>query len=261
MSFRSFKTARHHHHHRGDDAFARGGGGGGGGGGSSFVYARRRQELVPRPRTPAKRCGFRGTRSSIQHHRHHHEKDKTGKIVEEEFVKIDHFRDDRRGPKEGSRRGRRKVRVKNLKVHRDGSTRAMALQALRNEAGCMGAVPSNIYASQDSGRSSFAQAASPAKCVVTSRLRESFTLHMDDNGNVLAVDTVGCPVGAFRRGRRRRTQQRKRRRVRRYSSRTARSFDRWPRRGFRAGAAVERGCGDDGRENAGGPMGAKKARD
>ena len=56
-------------------------------------------------------------------------------------------------------------------------------------------VPSNIYASQDSGRSSFAQAASPAKCVVTSRLRESFTLHMDDNGNVLAVDyEAECPV-------------------------------------------------------------------
>ena len=91
-----------------------------------------------------------------------------------------------------------KFRVKNLKVHRDelDARAKRALQALAKRDGMYRVrVPSNIYASQDSGRSSFAQAASPAKCVVTSRLRESFTLHMDDNGNVLAVDyEAECPV-------------------------------------------------------------------
>ena len=70
-----------------------------------------------------------------------------------------------------------KFRVKNLKVHRGDELSWHSGVIALNEAGCRVRVPSNIYASQDSGRSSFAQAASPAKCVVTSRLRESFVAH------------------------------------------------------------------------------------
>ena len=211
VSFRSFKTARHHHHHhhRGDDAFARGGGGGGGGGGrgSSSSSAARDDDRTlvdasakthgeevrfplwhaleyPTP-TTSPRKGQNEKKEDVEE--------------EEEFVKIGFISgtivvDQRKGADVADE----KFRVKNLKVHRDelDARAKRALQALAKRDGMYRVrVPSNIYASQDSGRSSFAQAASPAKCVVTSRLRESFTLHMDDNGNVLAVDyEAECPV-------------------------------------------------------------------
>ena len=204
VSFRSFKTARDHHHHRGDDAFARGGGGGGGGGrGSSSSSARDddRTLVDASAKTHGEGCGFPcGTRSSIQHHRHHHEKDKReeGRCRRRRVGQIGFISGTSSCTRKGADVADEKFRVKNLKVHRDelDARAKRALQALAKRDGMYRVrVPSNIYASQDSGRSSFAQAASPAKCVVTSRLRESFTLHMDDNGNVLAVDyEAECPV-------------------------------------------------------------------
>ena len=204
VSFRSFKTARHHH--RGDDAFARGGGGGGGGRGSSSSSAARDDDrtLVD---ASAKTHGEE-VRFPLWHALEYPtpstsprkgQNEKKEDVEEEEFVKIGFISgtivvDQRKGADVADE----KFRVKNLKVHRDelDARAKRALQALAKRDGMYRVrVPSNIYASQDSGRSSFAQAASPAKCVVTSRLRESFTLHMDDNGNVLAVDyEAECPV-------------------------------------------------------------------
>ena len=207
VSFRSFKTARHHHHHhRGDDAFARGGGGGGGGGrGSSSSSARDddRTLVDASAKTHGEEVRFplwhalEYPTPSTSPRKGQNEKKED--VEEEEFVKIGFISgtivvDQRKGADVADE----KFRVKNLKVHRDelDARAKRALQALAKRDGMYRVrVPSNIYASQDSGRSSFAQAASPAKCVVTSRLRESFTLHMDDNGNVLAVDyEAECPV-------------------------------------------------------------------
>ena len=206
VSFRSFKTARHHHHHRGDDAFARGGGGGGGGGrGSSSSSARDddRTLVDASAKTHGEEVRFplwhalEYPTPSTSPRKGQNEKKED--VEEEEFVKIGFISgtivvDQRKGADVADE----KFRVKNLKVHRDelDARAKRALQALaKRDMMYRVRVPSNIYASQDSGRSSFAQAASPAKCVVTSRLRESFTLHMDDNGNVLAVDyEAECPV-------------------------------------------------------------------
>ena len=208
VSFRSFKTARHHHHHhhRGDDAFARGGGGGGGGGrGSSSSSARDddRTLVDASAKTHGEEVRFplwhalEYPTPSTSPRKGQNEKKED--VEEEEFVKIGFISgtivvDQRKGADVADE----KFRVKNLKVHRDelDARAKRALLALAKRDGMYRVrVPSNIYASQDSGRSSFAQAASPAKCVVTSRLRESFTLHMDDNGNVLAVDyEAECPV-------------------------------------------------------------------
>ena len=219
-SLRSFKTssssARHHHHHhhhrrrhRGD-AFV---GGGGRGSSSSSANdddgtlvdasAKTHGEEVrfplwhaleyPTPST-SPRKGQNEKTTTKKEDLEEEEED-----LEEEFVKIGFISgtivvDQRKGADVGDE----KFRVKNLKVHRDelDARAKRALQALAKRDGMYRVrVPSNIYASQESGRSSFAQAASPAKCVVTSRLRESFTLHMDDNGNVLAVDyEAECPV-------------------------------------------------------------------
>ena len=205
VSFRSFKTARHHH--RGDDAFARGGGGGGGGRGSSSSSAARdddRTLVDASAKTHGEEVRFplwhalEYPTPSTSPRKGQNEK-KEDVEEEEEFVKIGFISgtivvDQRKGADVADE----KFRVKNLKVHRDelDARAKRALQALAKRDGMYRVrVPSNIYASQDSGRSSFAQAASPAKCVVTSRLRESFTLHMDDNGNVLAVDyEAECPV-------------------------------------------------------------------
>ena len=217
-SLRSFKTssssARHHHHHhhrrhRGD-AFV-----GGGGRGSSSSSANDDGTLVdasakthgeevrfplwhaleyPTPSTSPRKGQNEKTTTKKEDLEEEEEED-----LEEEFVKIGFISgtivvDQRKGADVGDE----KFRVKNLKVHRDelDARAKRALQALAKRDGMYRVrVPSNIYASQESGRSSFAQAASPAKCVVTSRLRESFTLHMDDNGNVLAVDyEAECPV-------------------------------------------------------------------
>ena len=204
VSFRSFKTARHHHHHRGDDAFARGGGGGGGRGSSSSSARDDDRTLVD---ASAKTHGEE-VRFPLWHALEYPtpstsprkgQNEKKEDVEEEEFVKIGFISgtivvDQRKGADVADE----KFRVKNLKVHRDelDARAKRALQALAKRDGMYRVrVPSNIYASQDSGRSSFAQAASLAKCVVTSRLRESFTLHMDDNGNVLAVDyEAECPV-------------------------------------------------------------------
>ena len=202
VSFRSFKTARHHHHHRGDDAFARGGGGGRGSSSSSArdddrtlvdASAKTHGEEVRFPLWHALEYPTPSTSPRKG------QNEKKEDVEEEEFVKIGFISgtivvDQRKGADVADE----KFRVKNLKVHRDelDARAKRALQALAKRDGMYRVrVPSNIYASQDSGRSSFAQAASPAKCVVTSRLRESFTLHMDDNGNVLAVDyEAECPV-------------------------------------------------------------------
>ena len=202
VSFRSFKTARHHH--RGDDAFARGGGGGGRGSSSSSAARDDDRTLVD---ASAKTHGEE-VRFPLWHALEYPtpstsprkgQNEKKEDVEEEEFVKIGFISgtivvDQRKGADVADE----KFRVKNLKVHRDelDARAKRALQALAKRDGMYRVrVPSNIYASQDSGRSSFAQAASPAKCVVTSRLRESFTLHMDDNGNVLAVDyEAECPV-------------------------------------------------------------------
>ena len=208
VSFRSFKTARHHHHHRGDDAFARGGGGGGGGGGRGSSSSSARDDDRTLVDASAKTHGEE-VRFPLWHAleyptpttspRKGQNEKKEDVEEEEEFVKIGFISgtivvDQRKGADVADE----KFRVKNLKVHRDelDARAKRALQALAKRDGMYRVrVPSNIYASQDSGRSSFAQAASPAKCVVTSRLRESFTLHMDDNGNVLAVDyEAECPV-------------------------------------------------------------------
>ncbi len=207
-SLRSFKTssssARHHHHHhhyhrhRGD-AFV-----GGGGRGSSSSSANDDGTLVD---ASAKTHGEE-VRFPLWHALEYPtpstsprkgQNEKKEDVEEEEFVKIGFISgtivvDQRKGADVADE----KFRVKNLKVHRDelDARAKRALQALAKRDGMYRVrVPSNIYASQESGRSSFAQAASPAKCVVTSRLRESFTLHMDDNGNVLAVDyEAECPV-------------------------------------------------------------------
>ena len=209
VSFRSFKTARHHHHHhhRGDDAFARGGGGGGGGGGRGSSSSSARDVDRTLVDASAKTHGEE-VRFPLWHALEYPtpstsprkgQNEKKEDVEEEEFVKIGFISgtivvDQRKGADVADE----KFRVKNLKVHRDelDARAKRALQALAKRDGMYRVrVPSNIYASQDSGRSSFAQAASPAKCVVTSRLRESFTLHMDDNGNVLAVDyEAECPV-------------------------------------------------------------------
>ena len=199
VSFRSFKTARHH---RGDDAFARGGGGGRGSSSSSArdddrtlvdASAKTHGEEVRFPLWHALEYPTPSTSPRKG------QNEKKEDVEEEEFVKIGFISgtivvDQRKGADVADE----KFRVKNLKVHRDelDARAKRALQALAKRDGMYRVrVPSNIYASQDSGRSSFAQAASPAKCVVTSRLRESFTLHMDDNGNVLAVDyEAECPV-------------------------------------------------------------------
>ena len=88
-----------------------------------------------------------------------------------------------------------KFRLKDVKVHRDEMTTRDKdqLQSLAKKGRKYRVrVPANVLA--PSGNA-FAQAASPARCVVTSRLRESFTLHMDDSGNVLAVDyDAECPA-------------------------------------------------------------------
>ncbi len=88
-----------------------------------------------------------------------------------------------------------KFRLKDVKVHRDEMTTREKdqLQSLAKKGRKYRIrVPANVLA--PSGNA-FAQAASPARCVVTSRLRESFTLHMDDSGNVLAVDyDAECPA-------------------------------------------------------------------
>ena len=202
VSFRSFKTARHH---RGDDAFARGGGGGRRRRGSSSSSARDddRTLVDASAKTHGEEVRFplwhalEYPTPSTSPRKGQNEKKED--VEEEEFVKIGFISgtivvDQRKGADVADE----KFRVKNLKVHRDelDARAKRALQALAKRDGMYRVrVPSNIYASQDSGRSSFAQAASPAKCVVTSRLRESFTLHMDDNGNVLAVDyEAECPV-------------------------------------------------------------------
>ena len=205
VSFRSFKTARHHHHHhhRGDDAFARGGGGGRRGSSSSSARDDDRTLVDASAKTHGEEVRFplwhalEYPTPSTSPRKGQNEKKED--VEEEEFVKIGFISgtivvDQRKGADVADE----KFRVKNLKVHRDelDARAKRALQALAKRDGMYRVrVPSNIYASQDSGRSSFAQAASPAKCVVTSRLRESFTLHMDDNGNVLAVDyEAECPV-------------------------------------------------------------------
>ena len=205
VSFRSFKTARHHH--RGDDAFARGGGGGGRGSSSSSAARDDDRTLVDASakthgeevRFPLWHALEYPTPSTSPRKGQNEKKEDVEEEEEEEFVKIGFISgtivvDQRKGADVADE----KFRVKNLKVHRDelDARAKRALQALAKRDGMYRVrVPSNIYASQDSGRSSFAQAASPAKCVVTSRLRESFTLHMDDNGNVLAVDyEAECPV-------------------------------------------------------------------
>ena len=88
-----------------------------------------------------------------------------------------------------------KFRLKDVKVHRDEMTTRDKdqLQSLAKKGRKYRVrVPANVLA--PSGNA-YAQAASPARCVVTSRLRESFTLHMDDSGNVLAVDyDAECPA-------------------------------------------------------------------
>ena len=200
VSFRSFKTARHH---RGDDAFARGGGGGRRGSSSSSARDDDRTLVDASAKTHGEEVRFplwhalEYPTPSTSPRKGQNEKKED--VEEEEFVKIGFISgtivvDQRKGADVADE----KFRVKNLKVHRDelDARAKRALQALAKRDGMYRVrVPSNIYASQDSGRSSFAQAASPAKCVVTSRLRESFTLHMDDNGNVLAVDyEAECPV-------------------------------------------------------------------
>ena len=200
VSFRSFKTARHH---RGDDAFARGGGGRRRGSSSSSARDDDRTLVDASAKTHGEEVRFplwhalEYPTPSTSPRKGQNEKKED--VEEEEFVKIGFISgtivvDQRKGADVADE----KFRVKNLKVHRDElDVRAKrALQALAKRDGMYRVrVPSNIYASQDSGRSSFAQAASSAKCVVTSRLRESFTLHMDDNGNVLAVDyEAECPV-------------------------------------------------------------------
>ena len=201
VSFRSFKTARHH---RGDDAFARGGGGRRRGSSSSSARDDDRTLVDASAKTHGEEVRFplwhalEYPTPTTSPRKGQNEK-KEDVEEEEEFVKIGFISgtivvDQRKGADVADE----KFRVKNLKVHRDelDARAKRALQALAKRDGMYRVrVPSNIYASQDSGRSSFAQAASPAKCVVTSRLRESFTLHMDDNGNVLAVDyEAECPV-------------------------------------------------------------------
>jgi len=96
--------------------------------------------------------------------------------------------------KKGTRQSR-SFRLKEIKVHREemtASEKAKLQELAKKGHKYRIRVPSNVLAPSGT---KFAQAASSARCVVTSRLRESFTLHMDDNGNVLAVDyEAECPV-------------------------------------------------------------------
>ena len=96
--------------------------------------------------------------------------------------------------KKGARQSR-SFRLKEIKVHREemtASEKAKLQELAKRGHKYRIRVPSNVLAPSGT---KFAQAASSARCVVTSRLRESFTLHMDDNGNVLAVDyEAECPV-------------------------------------------------------------------
>jgi hypothetical protein len=91
--------------------------------------------------------------------------------------------------------GQSSFRLKEIKVHREemtASEKAKLQELAKRGHKYRIRVPSNVLAPSGT---KFAQAASAARCVVTSRLRESFTLHMDDNGNVLAVDyEAECPV-------------------------------------------------------------------
>jgi hypothetical protein len=103
--------------------------------------------------------------------------------------------DSKRQQQESNGRQSSSFRLKEIKVHREEMTASekAKLQTLAKRGHKYRIrVPSNVLAPSGT---KFAQAASSARCVVTSRLRESFTLHMDDNGNVLAVDyEPECPV-------------------------------------------------------------------
>ena len=123
---------------------------------------------------------------------------------EEEFVKVgtisgtivlENNNNNVNNNEKSSKASGTKFRLKDVKVHRDEMTTRDKdqLQSLAKKGRKYRIrVPANVLA--PSGNA-FAQAASPARCVVTSRLRESFTLHMDDSGNVLAVDyDAECPA-------------------------------------------------------------------
>ena len=123
---------------------------------------------------------------------------------EEEFVKVgtisgtivlENNNNNVNNNEKSSKASGTKFRLKDVKVHRDEMTTREKdqLQSLAKKGRKYRVrVPANVLA--PSGNA-FAQAASPARCVVTSRLRESFTLHMDDSGNVLAVDyDAECPA-------------------------------------------------------------------
>ena len=125
-----------------------------------------------------------------------------GNTKEEEFVKVGTIsgtivleNNNNMNNNEKSSKVSTKFRLKDVKVHRDEMTTREKdqLQSLAKRGRKYRVrVPANVLA--PSGNA-FAQAASPARCVVTSRLRESFTLHMDDSGNVLAVDyDAECPA-------------------------------------------------------------------
>ena len=125
-----------------------------------------------------------------------------GNTKEEEFVKVGTIsgtivleNNNNMNNNEKSSKVSTKFRLKDVKVHRDEMTTREKdqLQSLAKKGRKYRVrVPANVLA--PSGNA-FAQAASPARCVVTSRLRESFTLHMDDSGNVLAVDyDAECPA-------------------------------------------------------------------
>ena len=126
-----------------------------------------------------------------------------GNTKEEEFVKVGTIsgtivlenNNNMNNNEKSSKVSGTKFRLKDVKVHRDEMTTRDKdqLQSLAKKGRKYRIrVPANVLA--PSGNA-FAQAASPARCVVTSRLRESFTLHMDDSGNVLAVDyDAECPA-------------------------------------------------------------------
>ena len=125
-----------------------------------------------------------------------------GNTKEEEFVKVGTIsgtivleNNNNMNNNEKSSKVSTKFRLKDVKVHRDEMTTRDKdqLQSLAKKGRKYRIrLPANVLA--PSGNA-FAQAASPARCVVTSRLRESFTLHMDDSGNVLAVDyDAECPA-------------------------------------------------------------------
>jgi len=122
-------------------------------------------------------------------------------VKEEEFVKVGTIsgtivleNNNMNNNEKSSNKVSTKFRLKDVKVHRDEMTSREKdqLQSLAKKGRKYRVrVPANVLA--PSGNA-YAQAASPARCVVTSRLRESFTLHMDDSGNVLAVDyDAECP--------------------------------------------------------------------